>query len=316
VAVREELIRIGRHDVKITHPGKILFPEDGITKQDLIDYYRRIAAFILPHLRSRPLAMERYPDGIDKTGFFQKAAAFYYPGWIKTVTVKKVGGTVKHVVCNDAATLVYLANQACVTPHIWLSRADKLDYPDQMVFDLDPSADSFEPVKATALSLRELLDQLGLPAYLKTTGSRGLHVAVPLKRNEGFDGVRALARELARIVASQAPGQRTLEQRKRMRRGRVFVDTNRNAYAQTVAPAYAVRARRGAPVSVPLDWSELGRKDLRSDEVTIRTVFDRLEKVGDAWTDFWRRGVSLSRVRAKLEKLDGTRRVPQEEKLH
>jgi bifunctional non-homologous end joining protein LigD len=272
----------------------------------LVDYYRRIASWILPYLRGWPLAMERYPDGIDKPGFFRKAVAPYYPGWIKTVTVDKVGGTVRHVVCDDAATLVYLANQACVTPHIWLSRMDKLDYADQMVFDLDPSEDSFEPVKAVAQSLKELLDRLGLPAYLKTTGSRGLHVAVPLKRREGFDSVRAFAREVARVVVSQKPEQRTLEQRKSMRRGRVFVDTNRNAYAQTVAPAFAVRARRGAPVSVPLDWSELGRKNLRPDGVTIRTLFDRLERVGDPWTDFWRRAVSLNAARQRLEKLNAT----------
>jgi len=317
MTIRGELIRVDGHDVKITRPDKILFPEDGITKQELIDYYHRIAPWILPHLEGRPLAMERYPDGIDKAGFFHKAAPSYYPGWIKTVTIKKkTGGTVRHVVCDDAATLVYLANQACVTPHIWLSRTDKLDYPDQMVFDLDPSEDNFEPVKATAQSFKELLEQLGLPAYLKTTGSRGLHVAVPLKRTESFDSVRAFARELAKVVVSHEPGQRTLEQRKNMRRGRLFVDTNRNAYAQTVAPAYAVRARRGAPVSVPLDWSELRRKNLRPDGVTIRSVFDRLAEVGDSWADFWRRGASLNQARQKLEKLNATRRIPQEAEIH
>jgi bifunctional non-homologous end joining protein LigD len=211
---------------------------------------------------------------------------------------------------------VYLANQACVTPHVWLSRADKIRHPDQMVFDLDPSGDSFEPVKATAQSLKELLDRLGLPGYLKTTGSRGLHVAVPLKRGEGFDWVRAFARELALAVVSQEPSLRTLEQRISMRRGRVFVDTNRNAYAQTVAPAYAVRARRGAPVSAPLNWSELAKKALRSDGVTIRSVFNRLEKVGDPWADFGQRGVSLRTARQKLEGLNATHRVPQEKELH
>jgi bifunctional non-homologous end joining protein LigD len=313
VAVQGELIRIGGYDVKITRPDKILFPEDGITKRDLVDHYRRIAPWILPHLRDRPLALERYPDGIDKPGFFQKTTPFYYPGWIETVTIKKkMGGTVRHVVCNNAATLVYLANQACLTPHIWLSRIDKLDYPDQLVFDLDPSGDSFEPVKATAQSLKEVLEQLGLPAYLKTTGSRGLHVAVPLKRTETFDSMRAFATKLAQVVVRQEPGQRTLEQRKDRRRGRVFVDTNRNAYAQTVAPAYAVRPRRGAPVSVPFEWEELSRRDLRSDGVTIRNVFKRLEKIGDPWADFWRRSASLDRARQKLEKLNATRRIPQE----
>jgi bifunctional non-homologous end joining protein LigD len=300
-----EIVRIGRHEVRITHPEKLIFPEDGITKRDLIHYYRRIASWILPHLRGRPLVLERYPDGINKPGFFQKDTPSYYPGWIKTVTVKKVGGSVRHVVCDNAATLIYLANQACVTPHVWLSRTDKLDVPDQMVFDLDPSGDGFEPVKAAARSLKELLDQLGLPSYLKTTGSRGLHVVVPLKRREDFDSVRAFAVEVARVIVSQEPGERTLEQRKSMRHGRVFVDTNRNAYAQTVAPAYAVRARRGAPVSVPLDWSELKSRNLRPNGETIRSVFDRLEKVGDPWADFWRRGVSLNRARQRLEKLNG-----------
>jgi bifunctional non-homologous end joining protein LigD len=304
--VREELIRIGRHDVKITRPEKTLFPEGGITKKDLIDYYNRIATWILPHIRGRPLSLERYPDGIDEPGFYQQDAPHYYPPWIKRITVKKTGGTVKHVVCNNAATLIYLANQACITPHIWLSRSNKLDYPDQMIFDLDPSGDTFELVKSAALSLKELLEQLGLPAYLKTTGSRGLHIAVPLKRREDSESVRAFAREVAGILVSQEPEQRTMEQRKSNRRGRVFIDTNRNAYAQTVAPAYAVRARPGGPVSVPIDWSELKRKDLRPDGETIRSVFDRLEKVGDLWTDFWHSGISLGRARQKLEKLNAT----------
>jgi bifunctional non-homologous end joining protein LigD len=310
-------MRIDDREVAISHPEKILFPEDRITKRDLVDYYRDIAPWILPHLRDRPLAMECYPDGIDQLGFIRKDTPAYYPGWIRTVVVrKKTGGSVRHVVCNDAATLVCLANQACVTPHIWLSRTDKLDRPDQMVFDLDPSGDSFEPVKATAQSLKELLDQLGLPAYLKTTGSRGLHVAVPLRRSEDFDAVRAFAREVARVLVSEEPEQRTLEQRKGMRRGRVFVDTNRNAYAQNMALAYAERARRGAPVSVPLDWRELTREDLRPQGVTIRTVFDRLEALGDLWADFRRRGASLATARRKLEKLHVTRRVPQEAAVH
>jgi bifunctional non-homologous end joining protein LigD len=307
VVIHSERVRIGLREVKITHPEKLLFPEDGLTKGDLVDYYRRIAPMILPHLRARPLMLERYPDGIAEPGFIQKAAPAYYPAWIKTVSVRKVGGTVRHVICDDAATLVYLANQACVTPHIWLSRVDKLEYPDQMLFDLDPSDERFEPVKATAQALKDLLDQLGVPAYLKTTGSRGLHVAVPLQRREGFDAVRAVARELAEIVVRQAPEERTLEQLKSQRRGRVFVDTNRNAYAQTLAPAYAVRARRGAPVSAPLAWHELEQRDLRPDGVTIRSVFTRLERVTDPWADFWRRRVALSRTRQQLEQWYATR---------
>jgi bifunctional non-homologous end joining protein LigD len=296
------ILRVGRHEVELTRPEKVLFPEDGITKGDLIEYYARIAPRILPHLRNRPLTLERYPDGIHKQRFFQKEVSSYFPKWISRVTVKKVGGTVTQVVCNDTATLVYIANQACVTPHIFLSRIDRLDIPDQMVFDLDPQEEDFEPVRSTARAFKALLDDLELPAYLKTTGSRGLHVVVPLQRREGFDSVRAFARQLAQVVVSQAPEERTLEPLKVNRGSRVFIDTNRNAYAQLVAPAYAVRARRGAPVSVPLEWSELRRKSLRSDGVTIRTVFDRLKKVGDPWADFWRSSVSLTKARRKLER--------------
>ncbi|PYX23994.1 MAG: ATP-dependent DNA ligase [Acidobacteria bacterium] len=304
-----QTVQVDRHHVEITRPTKVLFPGDGITKADLIDYYRRIAPWILPYMRGRPLAMERYPDGIDKPSFFHKMVPSYYPDWIKTVTVNKAGGTVTHVICDNEATLVYLANQACITPHVWLSRFNKLRYPDQMVFDLDPSGEEFGLVKSTAQDLSGLLDELGLPAYVKTTGSKGLHVAVPLKRQEDFDSVRAFARRVAEIVVHEDPGQRTLEQRRNRRRGRVFVDTNRNAYAQTVAPAYAVRARPHAPISVPLAWSELENEDLRPDGVTIMGVFERLEKVGDPWKNFRRDATSLKVAYRKLEKRSATRKI-------
>jgi len=302
MAAETARVRIGRRELDISRPEKVLFPEDGITKGELIEYYAAVAPRILHHLRNRPLMLERYPDGIQKVRIFQKEVPSYFPSWIRRVSVKKVGGTVTHLVCNDAATLVYIANQACVTPHIFLSRIDKQDRADQMVFDLDPQSEDFEPVRSTALAFKQLLDDLDLPAYLKTTGSRGLHVVVPLQRREGFDAVRDFARELARIVVRQAPSERTLESLKAKRGNRVYIDINRNAYAQLVAPAFAVRARRGAPVSVPLDWSELRKKNLRSDSVTTRTIFDRLDKVGDPWADFWRSAVSLTKARRKLER--------------
>jgi bifunctional non-homologous end joining protein LigD len=203
-------------------------------------------------------------------------------------------------VCNDTATLVYLANQACVTPHIFLSRLDKVHHPDQLVFDLDPQGDDFEVVRSTARSFKQLLDELGLPAFLKTTGSRGLHVVVPLQRREQYEPVRNFAREVAAIVVGQAPKERTMEQLKAQRGDRVFIDTNRNGYAQLVAPAYAVRARRGAPVSVPLDWAELRKKTLKSNSFTIKTVFNRLDKADDPWAEFWDSAVSLTKARRAL----------------
>lgn len=296
-----EKLRIGRHVVELRRPDKVLFPDDDVTKRDLVDYYRCVFPWILPHLRARPISLERYPDGIKRHGIIQKEASSYFPRWIKKVTVKKTGGTVRQVVCDREATLVYLANQACITPHIWLSRTGRLHHPDLMVFDLDPSSKSFVQVKATAQALHELLEDLGLPAFVKTSGSRGLHVMVPLKGDDDFDSVRAFARKVAEIVVREDSQHRTLEQLKRKRRGRIFIDTNRNAYAQTVVPPYAVRARRGAPVSVPLDWSELKRGNLRPDGVTIRNLFDHMGKREDPWNGLWRHAVSLKKANSKLE---------------
>jgi bifunctional non-homologous end joining protein LigD len=300
MAISSGVIRVDGREIEISRPEKVLFPEDGITKGDLIEYYARIAPRMLPHLRDRPLTLERYPNGINTKRFFQKEVSSYFPSWLHTFTVPKVGGTVTHVVCNDTATLVYLANQACVTPHIFLSRIDKLEVPDQLVLDLDPQGDDFELVRAAALDFKQLLDELELPAFLKTTGSRGLHVVVPLRRRERYDSVRDFARELAVIIVSRAPQDRTMEQLKVNRGKRVFIDTNRNGFAQLVAPAFAVRARKEAPVSVPLAWSELKKKNLRSNSFTIRTVLKQLDKVPDPWADFWKSGVSLADTRRRL----------------
>lgn len=297
------VVRVDRREIEISRPEKVLFPADGITKGELVEYYARIAPRMVPYLRDRPLTLERYPNGIATKRFFQKEVSSYFPKWIRTVTVPKVGGTVTHVVCNDTATLVYLANQACVTPHIFLSRADKLDLPDQLVFDLDPQGDEFELVRTTAFAFKQMLDELELPGYVKTTGSRGLHIVVPLRRRENYDAVRSFGRELAAVIVSQAPEARTMEQLKANRGKRVFIDTNRNGYAQLVAPAYAVRAREGGPVSVPLAWTELQKKTLRSNSYTLRTVFDRLDKLADPWADFCESAVSLTQARRRLARI-------------
>jgi bifunctional non-homologous end joining protein LigD len=302
MAALKGVVSVDEREIEISRPEKVLFPDDGITKGELIEYYARIAPWMLPHLRDRPLTLERYPNGIHTKRFFQKEVSSYFPEWIQRVTMEKVGGKVTHVVCNDTATLVYLANQACVTPHIFLSRLDKVHHPDQLVFDLDPQGDDFEVVRSTARAFKQLLDELGLPAFLKTTGSRGLHVVVPLQRREDYEPVRNFARELAAIVVGQAPKERTMEQLKAQRGSRVFIDTNRNGYAQLIAPAYAVRARKGAPVSVPLDWSELKKKSLTSSSFTIRTVFDRLENTTDPWAEFWESAVSLTKARQVLQR--------------
>lgn len=209
-----EAIRVGRRIVEITHPEKVLFPHDGITKRDFVGYYHRIAPAMLPHLRERPIAMERYPDGIYGQRIFQKNTPSYYPDWVKTVSLAKKDGLVRHVVCNDAATLVYLANQAVITPHTWLSRVDKPNHPDQMIFDLDPSDGDFQAVCDIAKRLRELLTDKGLISFVKSTGSRGFHVLVPLNRRADFDQVRAFARQMAEDLAQSDPEHLTIEVRK------------------------------------------------------------------------------------------------------
>jgi bifunctional non-homologous end joining protein LigD len=297
-----EILHLHGHDVGITRPEKVLFPEDGITKGDLVRYFERVSSWMLPHLRGWPLAMQRFPDGIDGFGFFQKAAAKYYPDWIRKVTVPKAGGTVTHVICDDRATLAYLANQACLTPHIWLSQADKPRQPDRMVFDLDPPNAVFTGVIRGANLLREILERLELPAYIKATGSRGLHVVVPLHPDWDFDEVRAFARQAGEMVVNRDPSLFTMEQHKNKRGGRVFIDTNRNAYAQTAVAPYAIRARDGAPAAVPLDWPELRKKNFRPDGVTLKTISTRLEKIEDPWKDFYRRTATLDKAARQMER--------------
>jgi bifunctional non-homologous end joining protein LigD len=303
---QNETLRIEGRIVAITHPEKVLFPNDGITKHELVAYYERIAATMLPHLRGRPLVMERYPDGINGQKIFQKNTPSHFPGWIRVASLPKKDGIVRHVVCDDAATLVYLANQAVITPHTWLSQLDKPNQPDQMIFDLDPSDGDFRAVCKTAKRLREWLLEEGLTSFVKTTGSRGLHVLVPLDRRADFESVRAFARTIAEALVQDDPEHLTTEVRKDRRKGRIFVDTARNGYAQTAAPAYAVRPRDRCPVAAPLEWKELDSNQLKPDLYNIRNIFDRLDKIGDPWKDLkqhaqrlprgggsnWARGVS------------------------
>lgn len=296
-----QALRIDGRIVAVTHPEKVLFPRDGITKRELVAYYQRIAATMLPHLRERPIVMERYPDGINREKIFQKNTPSHFPGWIKVVSLPKKDGFVRHVVCNDASTLVYLANQAVITPHTWLSRIDKPTYPDQMIFDLDPSDGDFGAVCKTAKLLRERLLEEGLASFVKSTGSRGLHVLVPLKRSADFDSVRAFARTIAEALVQSDPEHLTTEARKDKRKSRIFIDTVRNAYAQTAAPAYAVRPRDSAPVAAPLEWKELDNHQLKPDLYNIRNIFDRLDTIGDLWKNLNQHAQGLPRERGSNE---------------
>lgn len=277
-------IKIGRYTVELTHEDKLLFPKPrAITKQAFIEYYERIAPVMLPYMHNRPLTMHRFVQGITHEGFYQKDAGSYFPAWVKTKAIsKEAGGMTRYVVCNNAATLVYLANQLCITPHLWLSRIDKLNYPDRMIFDLDPSGKDFGVVRTLAKQLRQVLEDAGLKPFVMTTGSRGLHVVTPLKRVHTFDQVRAWAYTVAQHVVNENPQCCTLEVRKDKRRGKVFIDVLRNSYGATAVAPYAVRAHPGAPVATPLDWDELPL--VRSaQKYTIKTIFKRLSTQTDPW---------------------------------
>jgi bifunctional non-homologous end joining protein LigD len=295
--------RYGSITVEISNPDKVLFPHDGITKADLAEYYAQIADVMLPHVRDRAVTMHRFPDGIRKEGFIQKDVPEYFPEWIKTVTVKKARGSVTHLVIDKAATLTYLADQACITPHVWLSRIDRLQHPDRLIFDLDPSGRSFEPVVAAARALRDVVKEIGLLPYLMTTGSRGLHVVIPLDRSADFEAVRALARRIAAMVAERAPDRFTTEQRKDKRRGRVYLDTMRNAYGQLAVAPYAVRALPNAPVAAPLEWDELSRMT-DAQPFTIKNLARRLVRKGDPWTDIARQARAIADAERRLGSLE------------
>lgn len=279
--------------VKITRADKLLFPRAGISKRELIDYYSNVAPYMLPHVRNRPVTMHRFPGGVEGETFFQKDRPDYFPEWIESRPVRKEGGTVDMVMINNAETLLYLANQVTV-PHVWLSRYDKPDYPDRMIFDLDPSGGSFESVKEGALQVRDYLkDRFDLASCAMLTGSRGIHVLVPLRREKPFDEVRRFAAAVSELLAESRPDRFTTEMRKKERGGRIFLDYLRNAYAQTGVAPYAVRAIERAPVAVPVEWNELEEIE-SSGAFTIRSVPDRLRSTGDPWHTIARRGQSLN----------------------
>lgn len=295
-------MRFGPYTVDISNRDKVLFPGDGITKGDLVDYYREVGEVLLPHLQDRPLVLRRYPDGIQEDGFFQKQVGGYFPDWIPTVRVAKTGGTQDLAVCNNLATLIYLANQAAIELHRWGTRRDRVRRPDRLVLDLDPPGNAFGPVRDAAFRCRDLLEEIGLPAFPMLTGSRGVHVVVPLDRSAGQDAVLRLARELARELADRDPDRLTVALRREKRGRRLFVDAGRNAYAQTAVAPYSVRARPGAPVAVPLRWEELEARSLSADAFDRGAVLERLAG-GDPWKGMGRRAVSAGAARSRLRNL-------------
>ncbi|HSS25042.1 MAG TPA: non-homologous end-joining DNA ligase [Mycobacterium sp.] len=295
-----------RIEVEITHPDRVLFPDPsskGITKRDLVEYYGEVADTMLPHLKGRALSVQRFPRGIGEQGFVQQDFADSLPDWMSGVEVAKEGGTVVHPLAERREALRWLANQNCITLHAWQSRQDRLYNPDRLVFDFDPSDADFAVVRATARATAGVLDDLGLACYVQTTGSRGLHVVVPVRPDTDFDTARQFAHDVADVVAADDAKHRTVEVRKDKRGDRLYLDVMRNAYAQTAVAPYSVRARAGAPVATPLEWDELDTRGLRADRFTIRDVPKRLAGQRDPWADMSRHARSLTGPAHRLAKL-------------
>jgi bifunctional non-homologous end joining protein LigD len=287
-----EELKVGRHRIRITHEDRVVFPEVELTKLDLARYYEHAAPAMLPYVRDRPLALQAFPQGIEGEGFFMKAIPRHFPAWVKRATVPKRGGTITHILAQDAATLVYLAGQNVVTVHTWLSRADKPDQPDRLTLDFDPSGGGFDEVRAAARHAGDRLRDIGLFPFEMTTGSRGVHVVCPLRRGPDFSEVHGFARAIAQRMVEDDREHLTLEWHKSERGKRIYVDVNRIAYAQHAVAPYAIRPKPNAPVAVPLHWEELSNKKLRPDGWTIKTVGERLDGE-DPWDGMRRHARAL-----------------------
>jgi bifunctional non-homologous end joining protein LigD len=281
----------------------VLFPEDGISKGDLAAYYEAVADVMLPHIENRPVRMERYPAGIGTKGFWQKDVSKGFPSWLQRVEVPKKDGVVHHPLVTDLESLLWITNQNTVTPHVWVSRAPDLMHPDVTVFDLDPSQDNQEMLRAACVGLRDLLDELGLPCWIKTTGSKGFHIVLSLDGSANMGEAAGFAHGVGRLLVERYPKELTLEFHKKDRAGRILVDTGRNDYSATFAAAYAVRARAGAPVSAPCTWDEVITGAVGPSTFNVRNMPARVKKVGDVWADMRKKRRSLKKAIAKLRSL-------------
>jgi bifunctional non-homologous end joining protein LigD len=271
----------------------VLFPDDAITKGELAAYYQHVAPLMLPHIRGRPVTMERYPAGIGQKGFFHKSVTKGFPAWLERVEVPKNKGTVFYPLVNDERSLLWITNQNCITPHVWVSRVPQLEYPDLCVFDLDPSTDNAEMLRNAALALRDFLAELGLNSWVKTSGSKGFHIVVPLDGQAHSGQVDGFAHAVGRAMVKRDPDNLTQEFMKVDRGHRILVDTGRNGFSATYAATYAVRAKPAAPVSAPCTWEEVQRGTVHPRSFNLRNMAERIAQAGDLWQDLHSHGTSL-----------------------
>lgn len=299
----EKTIKIGKHTIKCSQLDKIFFPKSGITKGDVISYYEDIAPFALPLYKDRPLTMQRSPDGIEGEIFIQKNIPSYFPKWIDYYDVSIKEDTLRQVLVNQEATLIYLANQACVTFHLGLSKIDKIRYPSYLIFDLDPSVDDIILLKNVVKHIKQLLDDLSVKAFIQTTGSRGFHIYIPLKREATFTASHAFSKKFATYLAQKHPQEISITQSKNKRGGKVFIDYVRNSYGNTAVAPYSIRIKENAPIATPLHWDEMNDKELTSQSYTLKNIFKRLSKIHNPWAEMSHHQISLKSLQEKLDQL-------------
>jgi len=297
----ETEIRRGRRTLRLSNLDKLFWPEEGITKGDLLAYYREVGPALLPHLRDRPFTMKRYPDGWQGKHFFQKDAPSHMPEWIPSETYRSTSRetrqkrTIRYPLVNDELALLWMVNMGCIDMNTWYSRVDRPERPDWVLFDLDPSPDvGFREVVQVALLVKEVLDALGLAGFPKTSGADGFHVLVPVERRSTYDDTREFAEIVAGTLARTHRGLVTTEWAKAKRRG-VLIDANQNGEGKTIASAYSVRPRAGAPVSTPLRWDEVS-EELDPLDFTMEVVLGRVEREGDLFEGVLTTRQSLGRA--------------------
>ena len=295
-------IRVGRHTVTISNRQKIYWPGEGFTKGNVIDYYDKIAELILPHLKGRPLSLKRNPNGIKDSGFYHKDAGENAPGYADVFKVKAESNNkiIDYIVCNNKATLLYVANLGCIEINPWNSTTKKPDHPTWMVIDIDPSdQNTFAEVVDTALATKMILDKAGIKSYCKTSGSSGLHVYTPLKNKYDYNTVRDFAHIVASLVQEQLPNTTTLERSLIKRGPKIYVDYLQNRTGQTLASVYSIRPVPGASVSTPLEWKEVDHK-LSPKQFTIQNIFARIKKKGDLFAGVLNESNSITTALKRL----------------
>lgn len=304
---KDNMVKIDGHQLTLSNLSKLYWPKEKITKGDLIAYYDGMAEYILPYLKDRPLSLKRNPNGIKDEGFYHKDAGEHAPSWVKTYDVESEssGKTVNYIVCNNKATLIYIANLGSIEINPWNSRTQKADYPTYMIIDIDPSPkNSFDQVVETALAVKKILDKAGVDAYCKTSGATGLHIYIPMGNKYTYEQARKFGQLVAGLTVEQLPKFTSVERSLKKRGNKIYVDFLQNSKGQTLASAYSVRPKKDATVSTPLLWKEV-KKGLHPSQFTIMNIGKRVARMGDLFAEvLTNKSFSLQKALKNLEKPD------------